>query len=260
MTDILVLSVLQGVAEFLPVSSSGHLVLAQKLLGCGEGGMRLEICLHAGTLLSVFAFYRREIWSLVSGCLSLRRDAWRYVFMLAASAVPAVLAYFALHDTIESAFENARFTGMMLVFTGVVLTLTRFMPRGGGAMGFARALLMGAGQALALLPGVSRSGMTLAAARAAKTDAGEAARFSFLMSAPLIIGGMLLQIVKCTGETQPAADASAATWPQLAAGAAVAAVSGYFALKLLVAAFKGRNFWLFGPYCIVAGLSAAFLL
>lgn len=262
MTDIAILSVLQGVAEFLPVSSSGHLVLAQKLLHCGEGGMRLEICLHAGTLLSVFAFYRREIWRLVSGCFAFRREEWRYAFMLAASAIPAVLVYFLCHDAIERAFDNARFTGLMLVFTGVVLTLTRFMPRGDGKMGFARALLMGAGQAVALLPGVSRSGMTLAAARASKTGAAESAQFSFLMSAPLIIGGTLLEIAKCCAGDAGAAEAAAdaATWPQLAAGAAIAAASGYFALKLLVAAFKGPRFWLFGPYCMAAGVYAAFFL
>lgn len=254
MFDIVILSVVQGVAEFLPISSSGHLVIAQKLLGCGEGGLRLELCLHAGTLVSVGVFYWREIARLAAGFLTFRRDECRYVLMLAASALPAVAVYFVLGDAIKDAFENVRFTGEMLVFTGVVLTLTRFLPRGNVAMSPFRALLMGAAQAVALLPGVSRSGMTLAAARASKTEPEEAARFSFLMSAPLIIGGLFLEIAKCSSSCSDATGGGAmVSWTELVAGGVIAAVVGYLALKLLVAAFKGRWFWIFGPYCMLAG-------
>lgn len=261
MGEVLFLAVLQGVAEFLPISSSGHLVLAQSLFGGGECGMRLEVCLHAGTLLSVVAFYRKTIARLLGGCFApgadaaARKAAWLYAAKIVAGSLPAVAVYFLLKRQIDGCFESARFTGCMLVFTGAVLTATRFLPRGGRPVGFATALLMGLGQAAALLPGVSRSGMTLACARAAKAGAEESAEFSFLMCAPLIAGGLILEIAKgAAGEAGEAAEAAALhSWPELAAGAAVAAVVGWFALKFLVATLKGRGFWLFGPYCVLAG-------
>ena len=111
-----------------------------------------------------------------------------------------------------------------------------------------RAFIMGVGQAIALLPGVSRSGMTLASARGGRVDPDAAAEFSFLMSAPLICGGVLLELVK--GELS----AEGMSWGVLLWGSALAAVIGYFSLALLVKALKGRWFWLFGPYCIIAGL------
>jgi undecaprenyl-diphosphatase len=117
---------------------------------------------------------------------------------------------------------------------------------------FLRSLLMGLGQALALLPGVSRSGMTLAVARAAGVDAGKSAEFSFLMSAPLIAGAAVMEVIKSFRMENAASDVS---WPLTVYGCVLSAVVGYFALKLLVTALKGRWFWLFGPYCILAGLT-----
>ena len=125
-------------------------------------------------------------------------------------------------------------------------------------MSWPRAILMGLAQAVAILPGISRSGMTLAAARAAKVDGERAAEFSFLMSAPPIAGAALLEIMKSRRE--PVAEAARETsWGLCIAGALVAAVVGWFALKLLVASLKGRWFWLFGPYCIAVGLLAVAL-
>ena len=248
MLKILFLAVLQGVAEFLPISSSGHLVIGQSLLGINEPGMRLDLMLHMGTLFSIAVFYRRVIWRIVS------RFEWRYVLKICASTVPAVVAYLLFRDFVDGVFENVRMVGALLMFTGAVLVGTRYMPRGSRDVSFARALLMGCGQAIAILPGVSRSGMTLAAARSGGVDPEKAAEFSFLMSAPPIVGGMLLDLMK--GEPPVPADAAdpALGWGALAVGAVVAAVVGYFSLALLVKALKGKLFWMFGPYCILAGL------
>ena len=158
--DVTILSVLQGVAEFLPISSSGHLVIGQHLLGVNEPGMRLDVMLHFGTLVSICAFYWRTILRIVT------RFEWRYVLKIVLSALPAIAVYVCLKSTIEGLFENAKAVGACLVFTGVVLAGTRFMPRGGRDVDWLRAFLMGCAQAVALLPGVSRSGMTLAGARA----------------------------------------------------------------------------------------------
>ena len=256
--EILILSVLQGVAEFLPVSSSGHLVIAQHLLGVNEPGMRLDVCLHFGTLLSIFVFYRKRIGSLLRGCFAPsasvveRAAAWSFAAKLLVSALPAIAVYFAFKDPIEAMFENARFVGALLMFTGAVLIGTRYIPRGSRDVNFVRALMMGLGQAIALLPGVSRSGMTIASARAGRVDPEKCAEFSFLMSAPLILGGTLLEAKKAFCGA-PCADATG--WGALALGTAVAAVVGYFSLALLVKALKGKWFLLFGPYCIAAGLA-----
>ncbi len=255
--DVTILAILQGVAEFLPISSSGHLVIGQHLLGMNAPGMRLDVFLHVGTLVSIFVFYRRPIADILTGLFAhdaeRRSAAWTYSMKIVLSAVPAVVVYLLFKDPIESLFEDARMVGALLMFTGLVLTGTRFLPRGAEAVGFLRAFLMGVGQAIAILPGVSRSGMTIAAARSVKVAPEAAAEFSFLMSAPLIAGAALLQVKKAL-EATPAEVAGEPSWGAVAWGAVVAAIVGYFSLALLLRTLRGRWFWLFGPYCFVAGL------
>ena len=252
--DVTVLSVLQGVAEFLPISSSGHLVIGQHMLGLDVPGMRLDLMLHFGTLVSIFAFYWRTIWRITV------RFEWQYVLKIALSALPAVVVYFCFKDFIEGLFENAKMVGALLMFTGAILIGTRYLPRGGRDVCWKRALLMGCAQALALLPGVSRSGMTRASARTGRVDAEAAAEFSFLMSAPLIIGGVLLEVLKAMRGTSAAPAAAEIGWGFTIYGAALAAVVGYFSLVVLLKALKGRWFWLFGPYCLAAGLLTLILV
>ena len=242
--DVTVLGVLQGVSEFLPISSSGHLVILQHLMDVPESvRLKLEVYLHAGTLASIFAFYWRTIWRIVA------RREWQYAMKLVVSALPAVAVYFIFKHEIEDMVSNARMVGALLMFTGAVLIGTRYLPRGPGKVTFPRALLMGLGQALALLPGVSRSGMTLASARGGGVDPEAAAEFSFLMSAPLIMGGVVLELAKTSAPVGASISPATLLW-----GTAVAAVVGYFSLALLLRALKGRWFWAFGPYCLAAGL------
>ncbi len=252
--DVAALSILQGVAEFLPISSSGHLVLGKSLLGLGGVGMRLDIFLHVGTLLSIFVFYFAVIRRIAVNL------EWSYVAKVVLSAVPAGIVGVCFKDAIETAFASPRMVGSALIFTGVVLTATRFLPKGQGEVSFLRALLMGVAQAVAILPGASRSGMTLAAARAAKVDAERAAEFSFLMSAPPIAGAALLEVLKAVRGPAETGAGTETGWGLCIFGAALAAVVGWFALKLLVASLKGRWFWLFGPYCLAAGLLTVILV
>ena len=247
--DVTILAVLQGVAEFLPISSSGHLVILQHLLDVPEElRLRLEVFLHVGTLASVFVFYARRIGLTLGGMIRGSREACEFAGKIAFSALPAVLVYFLFRHEIEALVTNARMVGALLMFTGAVLVGTRYLPRGGRSVDWLRALLMGIGQAIALLPGVSRSGMTLASARGGRVDAAAAAEFSFLMSAPLIMGGLVLELLKGEISTE-GSPLGVLLW-----GTALSAVVGYFSLALLIKALKGRWFWLFGPYCVVAGL------
>lgn len=240
------LSVLQGVAEFLPISSSGHLVLGKSLLGMNEMGMRIDIFLHVGTLLAIFAFYFSVIRRILVNL------EWSYMLKVVASAVPAGIVGVLFKDQLEAAFASPKMVGGALIFTGLVLTATKFIPKGDRDVSFARALLMGLAQAVAILPGVSRSGMTLAAARVSKVEAEKSAEFSFLMSAPPIAGAALLELLKSLKVAESAAEVS---WGLTVYGCVLAGVVGYFSLKLLVKSLKGRWFWLFGPYCGLAGLA-----
>lgn len=258
MFEVFVLSVLQGIAEFLPISSSGHLVLGRSLLGLGEVGMRLDVFLHVGTLVAVFVFYRETVGRLVKGLFGVsssngRAEAWSYALKIVLSAVPAGIVGLLFKDSLEAAFASPRAVGGALLFTGAVLTGTRFLPTGTARVSFLRALLMGLAQALAILPGVSRSGLTLAAARAARVDAEKAAEFSFLMSAPPIAGAALLEIVAAFKAAGADAALPEVGWGLCVLGAGLAAVVGYFSLAVLLKSLKGRWFWLFGPYCFLAG-------
>jgi undecaprenyl-diphosphatase len=207
--------------------------------------MRLDVFLHVGTLISIAVFYFSRLVSMV------RSKEWTYCAKILVSALPAVAGYFCFDDFVESMFADIKTVGVLLIFTGVVLVGTRFIPRRKKDVSFMRALVMGLGQALALLPGVSSSGMTLASARAGGVDPEKSAEFSFLMSAPLLAGAAMLEVVKSFGETNSVADVS---WGMAIYGCLVAAAVGYFSLKLLVMTLKGKWFWLFGPYCILAGL------
>ena len=249
MVEVTILSVLQGVAEFLPISSSGHLVLGKHLLGLQEMGLRLDIFLHVGTLLAVFAFYFSVIRRIVSG------REWAYMLKILLSSVPAGIVGVLLMKVYSEALkslESPAPVGVALIFTGFILTATRFLPKGGKDVSCGRALWMGLAQAIAILPGVSRSGMTIAAARISGVEAERCAEFSFLMSAPPIAGAALLELLKGLGEATSAPEVS---WPLTIYGAVLSAVVGYFSLKVLLRSLKSRWFWLFGPYCLLVGIA-----
>lgn len=250
-SEVTLLSVLQGIAEFLPISSSGHLVLGKQLLGMQDVGLRLDVFLHVGTLLAIFAFYFSVIRRIVVNL------EWSYLLKVVVSAVPVGIVGVLFHSQLEEIFSSPRMVGVALIFTGFILTATRFLPKGGLDVSYWRAFWMGLAQAIAILPGVSRSGMTIAAARIAKVDAEKSAEFSFLMSAPPIAGAALLEVMKGAGAA--AESAAEVSWPLTIYGCILAAVVGYFSLMLLLKSLKSRWFWLFGPYCLCAGLLALFL-
>ena len=250
-SEVTLLSVLQGIAEFLPISSSGHLVLGKQLLGLQDVGLRLDVFLHVGTLVAIFAFYFSVIRRIVVNL------EWSYLLKVVVSAIPVGLVGILFHAQLEEIFSSPRMVGVALIFTGFILTATRFLPKGGLDVSYGRAFWMGIAQAIAILPGVSRSGMTIAAARIVRVDAEKSAEFSFLMSAPPIAGAALLEVLKGAGAA--AESAVEVSWPLTIYGCILAAVVGYFSLKLLLKSLKSRWFWLFGPYCLGAGLLALFL-
>ena len=247
MIETTILAVLQGIAEFLPISSSGHLVLGKALLGVKEPGIRLDIFLHVGTLFAIAAFYWRVIWRI------LREYDWKYVAKIVVSAIPAGVIGVLFKDQLEEFFSSPHAVGAALLFTGIVLLATKVLPKGEREVSFLGAVVMGVAQAVAILPGVSRSGMTLAAARASKIEAAKSAEFSFLMSAPPIAGAALLEVLKAMKENCPNCPSTETAWPLVIYGGVLAAVVGYFSLAFLLKALKSDRFWMFGPYCLLAG-------
>lgn len=254
--QLLVLAVVQGLTEFLPVSSSGHLVLAERLLGLSSPGPALELVMHVGTLAAVCAFYRRRLLFLAGSFFRGRREGLLYAAWVLVSMVPAGLLYAACGDKISPLYDSPRAVGALLCANGVLLLLSRLADRRAGPgrpLGFFRALAMGAGQALAVLPGISRSGTSIFAGRLAGLRPAEAAEFSFVMSIPAIAGGTLLE---CLHSGVPAADAGAAARAALPAAVVVSAVVGYVALRTVVRVLERGAFWTFGPWCLAAGAAA----
>ncbi len=254
------LGVLQGLTEFLPVSSSGHLVIGQHLLGWKEPNVFFDVCLHLGTFLAVAMVFRRDIASLVRGGLGwLRRplggnpydrDESRRLFELVFfGTIPTVIIGFAFKDLFESLFASVRAVGFSLLITGTLLWLTRraasFRQWGPFDIRFRHAMLVGLAQGLAITPGISRSGTTIAVALFLGFQREWAGRFSFLLFVPAVMGAITLELVKLRGIPAPLGPI---VW-----GTAAAAVTGYLALRFLLAVVRHGRFHIFAPYCWALG-------
>jgi undecaprenyl-diphosphatase len=231
--EALVLGVVQGATEFLPVSSSGHLVIFQEVLGIHIGGVLFEVVVHVATLVSILLVYRSRVGGLLTGMAAREASAWRYVGLLAVATLPAVGAGLFLRDSIEALFENPVAPGVALLVTGAILWPTRKALARAAAQrpGLWAALLIGVAQAAALIPGISRSGSTVVVALWLGVASSEAAAFSFLMAVPAIAGA-----------AGPGALA-------LTVGGVSAAVTGVLAIRTFVRMLDRRSFHLFAPYC-----------
>ncbi len=249
------LAVVQGLTEFLPVSSSGHLVLAKHLLGFEAiSGLGVELLLHAGTLVAVLAYYRRLIAKTALGLFRREPEAWRFAFAIALSMIPAVTLGLLFEERLEALAENPTFVCGALAFTGVLLLGTRRFGRDAGRdVSPVRGLLMGVAQAVAMLPGVSRSGSTIAMSRFLGVASDKAAAFSFLMVVPVILGGNALHLLKALHGHDSSAFAGL-TWPMGLIGFAVSALVGYLSVAWMVRLLGRHCFWRFGFYCLAVGL------
>jgi undecaprenyl-diphosphatase len=240
------LGVLQGATEFLPVSSSGHLVLGQGLLGVSLPGIVFEVVVHLATLLSVTWVYRARLGALVRGVtVAPDPEARRTVAYLAMATLPVAIVGVWLGDQVEALFSAPRFVGGALLFTGAVLFSTRWALRRppAGKLGVSVALAIGLAQCVALLPGVSRSGMTVTAALWFGLPPVEAAAFSFLLSIPAILGAAVLQAPELTS-----AASDIGGFP-LGVGFCAAAVTGILAIRLFNRMLRNRSFPAFAFYC-----------
>ncbi len=254
------LGLIQGLTEFLPVSSSGHLVLGQYLLGLDTSeNITFEVFVHFGTVLSIITVYRRRVVALiqagVAGLLQPAKlggryredDAFRTVLLILITMVPTGIIYVLFGERIQSAFEMPRFTSAMLLVTGVLLLLTLLRRNPDGPITPLKAFVIGVAQSVAMLPGISRSGSTICAALYQNVDNEEAADFSFLMLLPVVIGATLLKSFEIAeqggiGEVGP-----------LLIGTLVAYVTGMVAIKVMIGLVARGNIHYFAFYLFIVG-------
>jgi undecaprenyl-diphosphatase len=253
-----VLGVVQGLAEFLPISSSAHLALAPWALGWEDPGLAFDVALHLGTLLTVLWYFRRDWGALLVSARHIvvsrkvsTPEEWRVVFLIIGT-IPGAIAGLLLEDAAESTFRTPALMASTLMIMGVLLwAADRFLPqsRGIGEMTWRDALLVGIAQACALVPGFSRSGSTITGARLLKLDRTSAAVFSFLLSMPITAAAAVLKV--------PDAVAEGISLP-LVVGIASAAVSSWLAIAVLLRYVSRHSYGIFAVYRLVIG-AAIFL-
>lgn len=266
--DSFLLGLIQGVTEFLPISSSGHLVLAGALLGDEiDRTITFEVVVHFGTLCSILVYYRRRLAGILSSLWSAARSPSRLPEMYEAdsnvrlsgfillSMIPALIVGLTLRDLIEEVFLNPHTVSLMLLVTGAILFATRFRASHTRHVGGGSALGIGVAQAFAILPGISRSGATISLGLYLGIKREEVADFSFLMVIPVIAGAMLVEMLTLLESGVETAAAGA-----LAVGFLTAFVSGYFALKYLIILLKTRGIHPFAWYCWALGIAGLLLI
>lgn len=254
--QVVVLAVVQGVAEFLPISSDGHLALTRALLGklfsggiASRSGLELDVMLHLGTLGSIVVVYWTELWKLLVN----RPRLWRVLL----ATIPAVLCGLLLKDQIEAVFLLPIWAAVGLIVTGVMLLL---IGRGFGSdltedqLSWSQTVYIGCFQALALLPGVSRSGSTICAGQSCGLSRLAAARFSFLMAVPVISGAVALKLSDLIRKPPSTSDGLL-----MALGAAISFCVGLIALRWLLSIVGRGSLAYFGYYCLIVGGVAAYL-
>jgi len=255
----ILLGLVQGFTEFVPVSSSGHLVLVPWLLGWPAPGLVFDTVVHWGTLVAVLAYFWSDWWGLITAWLrGLVRWDWRdpqarLMWLLIVGIIPAVVIGYLFQDFFESLFGAPVAVSVFLLVTAALLALGERLGRRAqtvGELGWRDALVIGVAQAAAIAPGLSRSGATMTAGLLRGLKRPDAARFSFLLSAPIILGAGLVSLLGLASSPKPQSQA-----PVLVVGFLVAAISGYVAIRGLMRYLQRRSLYVFSFYCLWVGVS-----
>ncbi|MEN6369005.1 MAG: undecaprenyl-diphosphate phosphatase [Thermotogota bacterium] len=255
MIQYLLLGVIQGLTEFLPVSSSGHLALVQWLLGFDPPGVLLEACLHLGTVAAVIVVFRSDVADLFRalshrGTLERRKE----IGFLIVATVPIVVVGFLARGRIDEAFASLRLIGIGWLVVGLLLLFVDRASRRARKreLAFIDAVAVGVAQAASLLPGFSRSGVTISAGILRGIESGKAVRFSFLLSIPALVGAAVLNLA----ESGNSGGLAQVNWLGVVLGAATAFLVGLGASRVLLGVVARRQFWVFGVYSILVGAAA----
>lgn len=255
--EAILLGVIQGFTEFLPVSSSGHLEIAKHFFGIDpEASFFFTVAVHGATVLSTVVVLRKELLRLITGTLKFRmNEETSYLLKIIVSMIPVGLTGLFLKDYVETLFNgNIIFIGLMLLITSGMLAFAHFVRKGERSIGYIDALVIGIAQALAVVPGISRSGATISTGLLIGNKKDEIAGFSFLMVLVPVIGANLLELF--TGDKTGTDGAGALV---LIMGFIAAFISGYIACKWMIALVKKSKLIWFSIYCAAAGLISVLL-
>lgn len=255
----LLLGLLQGLTEYLPISSSGHLAIGAHFFGVdGEGSLSFTIAVHVATVLSTLVVLRKEIVELLRGLCELRwNDSWRYAAAIAISMVPVGIVGLFFKDAVEEVFGSGlTIVGAMLLVTAALLTFSYFSrPRADGEIGLKDAFIIGLSQAAAVMPGLSRSGTTIATGLLLGCSKDKLAQFSFLMVIPPILGEALLDGLKLFGPDAEAVAPGSISPLALLIGFLAAFLAGCLACRAMIAFVRrGKLIW-FAAYCALVGVA-----
>ena len=243
--EAVLLGVVQGITEWLPVSSSGHLVLLQNLFNI-EQPVIFDLILHIGSLIVVLIVFRKSITELIRGILKGEKAHLRFLFQLILASIPIALVGILLNDFIKSIFNDTKTVVFSLLFTAMVLFLSKYPKIKDKALTYKNTFIIGIFQAIAILPGVSRSGSTLSAGLMQGVNKKDTARFSFLMFIPAILGATLFELKNVSQVTDMLA---------LTIGTIAAIITGIASLKLLLYIINKGKLSYFGWYCLIVGLA-----
>jgi len=250
--NAIILGIIQGLTEFLPVSSSGHLEIAKAILGedkVGQESMLMTVVLHFATALSTIIIFRKDLIEIFSGLFQFKNnESFKFSLKIVLSMIPAALVGVFFNDEIEALFGGAlTLVGGMLLITGLLLFLADTAKASEKQVGIKDAILVGISQAIAILPGISRSGATISTAVLLGIDKEKAARFSFLMVVPLIFGKMAKDVL--SGEIL----ATDANFLALFIGFIFAFLTGMLACKWMIKLVKSSQLKYFAYYCFAIG-------
>ena len=265
--EALILGVVQGVTEFLPVSSSGHLVLLQRVFGIEEPALVFDTAVHGGTLIAVFVVLWRDIWNI------LRRIVQPLTLYIIIGTIPAVIVALLFKNKVEEAFASGSFLGFAFLITSALLFFAEKLYKRAGLpgglpgklenpapsrfqdeMNLIDALVIGLLQAVAIIPGISRSGATISAGLSRRLDRDFAARFSFLLSIPAILGALVLQGKELMGAGPAQAGETAIGILPIAIGSFSAGIVGFFSIRLALRIVRNRSLRGFAIYTGILGL------
>jgi undecaprenyl-diphosphatase len=253
--DAIILGIVQGLTEFLPVSSSGHLELGKAILGDNsipEESLLFTVVLHFATAISTMVVFRKDIWDIIKGVLKFQwNEDMQFLLKIVISMFPAIIVGLFFEKQLEQLFNgNIMLVGFMLIITALLLYLADKAKNTSKKVSFSNALVIGLSQAIAMLPGISRSGATISTSVLLGNDKTKAARFSFLMVVPLIFGKIAKDVL--SGDLSY----ESTNFSLLSVGFLAAFISGLFACTWMIKLVKSSKLSYFAIYCIVVGFIA----
>lgn len=245
---IVILALVQGITEFLPISSSGHLSILKTFLNINSDGALIEVVLHAGTLMSILLFYRKRLSKIFKRILNKDEESLRFFSCVIVAIIPIGIIGFIFGDSIEYLFNNTKLVCLFLIITGIFLIFSNFWRSKISNFNTRKSFLIGLAQMFAILPGMSRSGLTIGMGNIIGIDAKKSAEFSFIIAIPVLTGVIVKYFLNLEW------DSISISINYLFLGLIISFITGLLSLRWLISLLEKGKFWYFGLYCIFIGL------